>query len=111
MLQATIARIDEDDVGILRRWLADLRARPDELRESYRTHGTRHELFLLVRSGDAPILLLIAEVEDDERASDSFLRSELPIDVDFKKLIQGFEPQDAEVEMLYDSSLLLAGSV
>lgn len=105
MLQATIARIDEEDVAELRRWLASLGSRRRELAESYRTHGTRHELFLLIRTSPRPILVLVAEVEDDAAATRSFLRSNLPIDVEFKALVQEISPETAEVELLYDSSV------
>jgi hypothetical protein len=103
VLQATIARIDEDDVSKLRSWLASLSDRRSELRESYRRHGTRHELFLLIRTLPLPILVLVAEVENDEEAASSFLRSNLPIDVEFKTLVQEISPEEAEVELLYDS--------
>lgn len=105
MLQVRIARIDDDDASELRTWLAALHARRGELRESYQTHGTRHELFLLIRTRLAPILVVIAEVENDERAAESFLRSELPIDVEFKTLLQEISPEEAEVELLYDSTI------
>ncbi len=111
MLQATIGRIDHDDVSELRDWLASLSARRAELQESYRTHGTRHELFLLIRTRQRPILVVVAEVEDDEQAKESFLRSNLPIDVEFKTLVQQISPEEAEVELLYDSSLYVGGPV
>jgi hypothetical protein len=104
MLQATIGQIGEDDVSELRRWLAILGSRRDELRESYDKHGTRHELFLLIHTHPRPILVIVAEVADDEQATDSFLRSNLPIDVEFKTLVQEISPEAAEVELLYDSS-------
>jgi len=105
VLQATIAHIDEGDVSKLRSWLVSLADRRSELRESYRRHGTRHELFLLIRTRPQPILLLLAEVENDEEAASSFLRSNLPIDVEFKTLVQEISPEEAEVELLYDSAV------
>ena len=104
MLQTTIARVDEEEVPQLRSWLASLSSRRDELRESYRQQGTRHELFFLVRTRRMPILVLISEVDDVEQATRSFLASELPIDVEFKALFQQISPEEAEVELLYDST-------
>jgi hypothetical protein len=104
MLQATVARIDEEDVARLRTWLESLRERRKELQESYRQQGTHHELFLLIRTRHLPILVLVAEVDDVEQATKSFLRSNLPIDVEFKSLVQEISPEEAEVELLYDSS-------
>ena len=104
MLHTTIARIDEDDVHRLRSWLESLSSRRGELRESYRQQGTRHELFFLVRTRRSPLLVLISELDDVEQATESFLRSELPIDVEFKTLIQDLSPEAAEVELIYDSA-------
>lgn len=104
MLHTTIAHVDEEDVPRLRSWLASLSSRRDELRESYRQQGTRHELFFLIRTRRMPILVLVSEVDDVEQASRSFLRSELPIDVEFKNLFQEISPEEAEVELLYDST-------
>jgi hypothetical protein len=104
MLHTTFARVDEEDVPRLRQWLTSLSSRSEELRESYRQQGTRHELFFLVRTRRLPVLVLISEVADVEHATRSFLRSELPIDVEFKALFQEIAPEDAEVELLYDSA-------
>lgn len=104
MLYTTIARVDEEDVPRLRSWLAGLSSRRDELRESYRQQGTHHELFFLVRTRRSPLLVLVSEVDDAERAVRSFLRSELPIDVEFKAMFQEISSQEAEVELLYDSA-------
>lgn len=110
MLQLVAARIQEEQASELREWLRSLEARRRELRESYERHGTRHELFLLVRLRGLPILVVIAEVEDGERAARSFLRSELPIDVEFKELFQQISPETGEIELLYDSSSYLGGA-
>lgn len=104
MLQATVAHIDEEDVARLRAWLASLADRSAELAESYRQHTTRHELFLLIRTRPRPILVLVAEVDDVAQASSSFLRSNLPIDLEFKQLVNEISTEAAEVELLYDSS-------
>jgi hypothetical protein len=107
MLQLVAARIREEQAEELRAWLRSLAARRQELRESYERHGTRHELFLLARIRGLPILIVIAEVEDGERAARSFLRSELPIDLEFKELFQQISPEAGEIELLYDSSSYL----
>ena len=85
-------------------WLASLSSRKTELRESYLQQGTRHELFFLIRTRRLPILVLISEVDNVDQATRSFLRSELPIDVEFKALFQEISPEEAEVELLYDSA-------
>jgi hypothetical protein len=104
MLITTIARVEEEDVPRLRAWLAELSSRTSELQESYRMQGTRHELFFLIRTRGLPVLVLISEVENVEQATRSFLRSNLPIDVEFKTLVQEMSPVEADVELLYDSA-------
>ena len=104
MLNATIARVREDELPKLRAWLASLGERRDELGESYRRQGTRHELFFLVRARGQPLLVLISELDDVEQASSAFLRSDFPLDVEFKTLFQQVSPELADVELLYDSS-------
>lgn len=105
MLQLMAARIEEAQVETLRSWIDSLQVRRTELRESYDRHGTRHELFLLVHLRRQPLLVIVAEVENDEHAARSFLRSNLPIDLEFKALFQEMSPQEAEIELLYDSSI------
>ena len=104
MLITTIARVDEDDVERLRTWLAALPSRRSELRESYRTQGTRSEQFFLIRTRGGPLLVFVSEVADVEEATRSFLQSNLPIDVDFKNLVQTMAPEEADVELMYDST-------
>ncbi len=104
MLNTTIARVDEADVPRLREWLASLAERREELRESYRTQGTRAEQFFLIRTRRNPILVLISELDDVEEGTKTFLTSELPIDLEFKTLYQGISPEEADVELLYDST-------
>jgi hypothetical protein len=104
MLMATFARVNEEDLPRLREWLGSLSERRAELRESYRQQQTRHELFFLIRTERSPLLILISEVADPEQASSSFLRSNLPIDVEFKNLVQDIARAEGAVELLYDSS-------
>lgn len=104
MLIATFARVDERDLPRLREWLGSLSDRRSELRESYRRQRTRHELFFLIRTERSPLLVLISEVADLEQASASFLRSNLPIDVEFKSLVQDIAHTEGAAELLYDSS-------
>ncbi len=110
MLHTTIARIDEEDVPRLRAWLGSLASRREELRESYRRQGTRHELFFLIRTRTRPILVLISELADVEHATRSFLRSNLPLDLEFKTLVQEISEMEEDVELLYDSARYVEGA-
>ena len=104
MLYTTIARLDEEDIAPLREWLAALPGRREELRASYRQAGTRHEQFFLIHTRGGPVLVLVTEVADAEEAARSFLVSNLPIDVEFKALVQEIGPEEADVDLIYDSA-------
>lgn len=111
MLNASFAAIDEADLPVIRAWLASLGERRDELRESYRRQGTRHELFFLVRAPN-PVLVLISELDDVEEGSDTFLRSRMPLDLEFKSLMQ--DVSDGEMmlaELLFDSATLVEARI
>lgn len=108
MIHVTFARVRGDDVPRLRAWLEALPARRAELAEAYAREGTRHELFYLVETGSASALLvLVSELEDTARGSESFLRSQLPLDVEFKQLIQDVARGEPRVEPLFDSADVL----
>ena len=47
--------------------------------------------------------MLISEIRDLKQGTSSFLRSNLPIDVEFKSLVQEISSFDDDVELLYDS--------
>ena len=108
MLNATVAVVAPEDLPRLRAWLAGLESRREELAESYRLEGTRHELFFVIRADPDPILVLISEVDDLEHAVVSFLRSNLPLDLEFKELVQDIAQHEEGVELLFDSSRILA---
>ena len=104
MLNATFARVEENDVPRLREWLESLSSRRDELLASYERQGTRHELFFLVRTQHSVLLVLISELNDLEQGTESFLHSDFPLDLEFKDLVQEISMFDTAVELLYDSS-------
>jgi hypothetical protein len=105
MLYATFTRIRQEGAVRLRDWLGGLSSRREELRESYRQQGTRYELFYLIEGSDGPVLVTMTEFEDLEQARASFLASQLPIDREFKALMQEISRGHPPVELLYDSSV------
>jgi hypothetical protein len=107
MLNATFARVAEQDLPRLRAWLAELPERREELVESYRREGTRHELFFVIRARPSPIVVLITEVADLEHAVVSFLRSNQPLGLEFKSLVQDIAAAESDVELLFDSATVV----
>ena len=107
MLNATFARVTARDLPRLQSWLASLDSRRDELAESYRREGTRHELFFVIRMHPDPLVVLISEVDDLEHAVVSFLRSNQPLDLEFKTLVMDIAESESDVELLFDSQRVL----
>lgn len=110
MLNTTFVRVREDALPRLREWLRGLEDRREELRASYATEGTLQEQFFVVRGADGPILVLVTELENRRRGEESFLRSHMRLDVEFKNLIQEVGLGEPDLELLFDSSAYFAGT-
>ncbi|MBW2713092.1 MAG: hypothetical protein JRC77_05010 [Deltaproteobacteria bacterium] len=103
MLNVTFVRIEQDDIKRLQRWLAELPERKSELEKSYLEQGTRQELFYVLQGKRGPILAMITELKDVESGIVSFLKSQHPLDIEFKELIQEISQGPATFKTLYDS--------
>ncbi len=57
-----------------------------------------------------PILVRLSEVDNLQHAVSSFLRSNLPLDLEFKRLVQDIAHGEKGVELLFDSSDILGQS-
>jgi hypothetical protein len=64
MLQVNIRRVRPDQVGRLREWLAELGRRQEEVRETFRNEGVRHEQAFVLAGADGPLLVYAIEVDD-----------------------------------------------
>lgn len=106
MLNTTFLRVREDGLPRLRAWLAGLPSRREALRETYEAEGTRHEQFFLLRDGDGPILVVVTELRDRREGGETFLRSDMPLAVEFKTIIQEVADGPLVCEKLYDSTLV-----
>jgi hypothetical protein len=87
MLQVTVRRVRPEKVERLKAWLAEAERRADEVRETFRQEGVRHEQALLVETSDGPLLVYVGEMEDVEAAQRVFAASELPIDAEHKAVL------------------------
>ncbi|MDX1649245.1 MAG: DUF6176 family protein [Myxococcota bacterium] len=106
MLNATFLRLREDAVPLLREWLDGLAVRSDELFATYDAEGTRHEQFFLLRDGVGPVLVLVTELHDRDSGSRTFLASDMPLAVEFKRIIQQVTDGPAPCELVFDSARL-----
>jgi hypothetical protein len=107
VINLTFVRIAEADVPRVRAWLAGLEDRAAELAESYRCEHTRQELFYLIDGREDPILVIAAESGDPKAGAQTFLGSKLPIDAEFKAMIQEVGTVLSGAELLFDSNELL----
>jgi ribosomal protein S18 acetylase RimI-like enzyme len=102
VLYVSFARIEEQQVDRLRRWLAALPSRRAEAEATYRQEGTRAEQAFLLAGEDGPVLVYVMEIDDLERAREAFQRSTLPIDLEFKELMGQVVAAPVDPERLYD---------
>lgn len=84
MLQVTVVRVRPEKVARLKEWMAELECRADEVRETFRQEGVRHEQAVLVETSDGPLLVYVGEMADVEASQRAFASSTLPIDAEHK---------------------------
>jgi Family of unknown function (DUF6176) len=94
-----------EEIGALRAWLAGLMTRQDEVRETFRNEGVRHEQALLLAGADGPVLVYAIEVEDADRAHAAYASSRLPIDLEHREIMARVIEAPARAELLYDVRL------
>jgi len=105
MLEVAFRRVREEEVDRLRTWMAELNRRGDEVRETFRQETVRHEQAWLLPGGDGPILVYAIEAEDPELGHRVARASDLPIDVEHRRLMGEVLAGPARVELLYDCRL------
>ena len=66
MLHVVFSRVKVDQVDRLRSWMAELMARPQEVRQTFEQEGVRHEMAFLVEAREGPLLVYAIEVEGDD---------------------------------------------
>jgi hypothetical protein len=105
MLHITFRRVPAERVDALRAWMAELGCRHDEVRETYRIEGVRHEQAFLIQSADGPLLVYAHEVEDSEAAQQAYASSTLALDLQHREVMRSVLGDTADVELLYDVRL------
>jgi hypothetical protein len=105
VLDVRITRVREDQVERLRAWLAELIKRQDEVRETFRNEGVRHEQAFLLESAQGPVLIYAHEVDDPEAAKRAYADSTLPLDRKHREVMRAVLDGAADAELLYDLQL------
>jgi hypothetical protein len=68
MIHTSIKRVHPDKVELLRAWFAEGTRRADEVRETFRQEGVRHEQAYLINTSDGTLLVYSSELGDFDRA-------------------------------------------
>ena len=100
MLEVVFSRVRENKLEALRSWMAELNGREDEVLETFRNEGTRHERAFLVEGFDGPVLVYVMEVEDSENARRAYADSALPIDWEHRRVMDEVLLGPVQVEEL-----------
>lgn len=102
---AVFLRVREDKPGVLKDWVRELRQREDEVLESFRNGGTRHEAAYLLEDADGPVLVHAQETVDPQTAHRAFRESELAIDLKHRQVMQEVVVGRMEAEELLNLSM------
>jgi hypothetical protein len=105
MLEVVFRRVRKDEVDRLRRWMAELGRRAEEVRETFRQETVRHEVAYLLQAADGPVLVYAIEAEDPALGHRVAASSDLPIDVEHRTVMASVLAGPAEVEKLYECRL------
>jgi Family of unknown function (DUF6176) len=103
MLHLTFRRVVDEHR--LRAWMSSLQQRADEVRQTFRQEGVRHEQAFLLRDANGLVLVYAHEVDDPEAAHAAYAASTLPIDLQHREQMSAALGGEAEAELLYDVRL------
>jgi hypothetical protein len=87
MLSVQLNKIRPGREAELRSWLAELTRRREEVVETFRHEGVRHEQAFILEAKEGPLLLYVMELEDPERAREVYRASQLPIDLEHRRVM------------------------
>jgi ribosomal protein S18 acetylase RimI-like enzyme len=102
MLYVRLASVREDQKNRFRQWFADLPSRKAEAEATYQQEGTRAEAAYFVEGESGTVLVHVMEVANLEQARDVFQQSQIPIDLEFKALMQDVANAPCPSELLYE---------
>ncbi len=105
MIRVTIRHIRPEQEEKLRAWLAELNARSDEVRDTFRAETVRAEQAYIVPGSTGPLFIYVMEAEDFERGSKTFAASLAKIDVEHREVMRQCLGESLELNPLYDVAL------
>jgi hypothetical protein len=105
MISLKFRRIKPDEMQHLRAWMGELMQRQEEVRETFRQEGVRHETAYLLQTPEGPALVYAVEMEDEARAQQVYAASQLPLDLEHRQHMRAVQTGPLAVELLYDVRL------
>jgi len=105
MIRIAIEKVKSDQVQALREWMSELMRRQSEVHETFRQEGVRHEQAHLVETSDGFFLIYAMQADDHEKARSAFRNSALPIDIEYKHVMDRVLEGKVPSELLYDCSV------
>jgi hypothetical protein len=103
MIRLRAAWVRPTEEARLRQWLAEVSGpRAQEAVTTLVEEGCTHELAIVVRTADGPLLISAMEVGDEDRVDEVFNTSEHPIDKEHKEMLQTSLDSPADADLVLD---------
>jgi hypothetical protein len=105
MLRVVIRRVRPDKENQLRAWLAELNARADEVRETFRNETVRAEQAYIVPGAAGPLLVYVMEAADFAHAAKAVAASPYKIDSEHRAVMKECLAESLSLDPSYDVAL------
>lgn len=102
MIKLAVKYVKKEEEQTLRQWLSELNRRRDEVLETFSQEGTRHEQAYLAEIAGRTVLIYIMDMQDPQRAAKAFKESNLPIDLEHRRIMQKVLAEGVKLELLYE---------
>ena len=84
MLSLQFRKIKPERESQLRAWFAELNARAEEVRMTFRDEGVQHEQGVVLPTSDGPVLVWAAQLNDPDEANRAFAKSSHTIESELR---------------------------
>ena len=102
MLRVSFRSIRPGKEEQLRKWLAELNARADEVRATFKDETVRAEQAFIMNGSDGPVLVYVVEAADLARGAAAYATSAHPIDAEHRAVMQECLGPSLDIRPLYD---------
>jgi hypothetical protein len=101
MIRITFRSVRTGEEDRLRAWLAQLNTRRDEVRETFRREGVRHEAAYLLETPDGLVLVYAVEAMDFAQAHRAYATSPLSIDHEHRAVLDATLSEKVPAHLAY----------